>query len=248
MIRAVVVLALLVGCAQKKSSDPTRTPIERLERALLGPGDECRRGSDCDSGVCVDGFCTPLVDAGQTWMERATGASVAALIEEDPAVRDLLLTELAVRFESEDPFTRGRFAGLLGAVGDPKAIPLLTDWAKSPVERVAVRSTLALGRLKDEAAFDRVLALLDHRSESVSLDALDAFVGYRDRFEADVLDVLTERLGDRRPRVRQRAIRLLGEVGTPRKDVFEALQAIGDDPGDGHLHYDVRRALTRLLD
>ncbi|MFT7624230.1 MAG: HEAT repeat protein [Myxococcota bacterium] len=243
---SVLIPLLALGCAAPAEESTVRPAAERLERALIGPSDECRRSTDCASTVCVDGFCTPLTAAGQTWMEAQIGTAVGVIITEEPALVAELLGSYATQFAAEDPFTRGRFAGMLGHVGSPRAIPLLEDWAASPVERIASRSILALGRLSAPGQFSAVASLVDHRSESVVLAALDSVSAYAGVDRDAVCDLLSRALEDSRTRVRQRAIRILGRTAKDRPAVIESLKEILADPGDGYLHYDVVRALSRL--
>jgi len=240
-------VAVSTGCRSSAPEVEKRSVEERLRGAIVGPGAECKRSSDCDSGVCSDSFCTPLIDAGQRWMELATAEKVRALIAEDARIVDLLHTEIAPELEGQDPYVRARFATLLGGLEDARFTPLLQKWAKDPVERVRVSAVLALGYARTDAGYDGVLELLDHRSDVVVLATVDTLGRYtstsvRDDAIAELIDLLEH--DDYR--VRQRAVRWLGDAKAATPKVIAALRAILETDGDGYLRYDVQSALHAL--
>jgi len=240
----VAVLALFAGCPSKDEAPqkPSKSAAELMAEAMVGPGDECKAHSDCASDVCQDGFCSALSEASQPWME----ARIARKLARTPGGVEALFDTWVARFESEDPFARGRLAGMLGHLGDERARPLLRAWAKSPIERVRVRATLALGRMADATAYKAIEELLDHRSESVALDATDTLVHYgrKGDHKDDALALLVELAEDPRYRVRQRAVVGMGEVGRRTHEVVKLLQALTTADADGYLVHDARRALT----
>ena len=243
---ATVTVLLTASCGSKDGAGDERAAFS-LEAALVVGGQECQRSDGCQSGVCTEGRCTPLRDANQAWMEHRVAARSRAASAGTPGLSDKLLETWVPRFEKEKPYARGRFAGLLGALGDPRFVPVLRTWAESPQVRVRIRATLALGALGDVGSFDSVLGLLDHRSEAVVLLAADAMVKYsrdgatRKRAVAALLGLLQHD----GYRVRQRAVRRLGDVSKPPPAVGRALEAIVAADEDGFLHQDALRSLDR---
>ena len=243
--RLVLVAALMVfsGCPEKEAAPekPSKSAKELLAEALVGPGDECKAHGDCASDVCQDGFCSALSEASQPWME----ARIARKLRNTPGAVEALLNTWIARFESEDPFARGRLAGMLGHLNDERALPVLRAWAKSPIERLRVRATLALARMGDDATWPAVEELLDHRSESVALDAADTLITYGrgGAHQDDALGLLVELADDPRYRMRQSAVRAIGEIGRRTPRVVALLEELSDADADGYLAHDARRAL-----
>ena len=238
-------VACVAGCVTEDVPQTSADPAATLSEILLGADGECVISNDCASGVCTVGYCTALVDAGQTWMEREMAQRVRELIARHPEVRDLLKTT-AQRLAPDDPFLVGRFAGFLGALGDRELAEVLFGWTESPSERVRVRAWLALGELGEGRALDAVVGLTRHRSEAVVLTAEDALGSYlggsgptRDR----VSRVLVGLLGAESHRVRQRAVRVLARIDAPAPWITSAIPARADAEEDGFLRWDAARAL-----
>ena len=246
-ISAMLAITWLGGCDKDESAtDGQLAAPTDLESVLFGRGGECAEHADCPAGVCGDGFCVTLENANQAWMEPLIAARVQAALAAHPSLVDALLTQ-AQRFEESDPFVRGRFASMLGLLGDPRFKPLLERWAKSAIERVRVRAHLALARLGEPASLGEGGDYLAHRSEGVALDAADALGGYFGGENAKVaVQYLLAYLQDERYRIRQRCVRMLGISGSENPKVHAALRALLEDEGEGYLRNDLRRALTRL--
>ncbi len=242
----IALLLMSISCGSQDATQLETPPLDLKQLLALGPASAdtpCDSSHECASGVCT-GFCVGLADAGQTWMESEIAAQIRSEARRRPAILDELAAAIPA-LEQEDPFRRGRVAGMLGMLGDPRFIPVLDAWSQSPIERVRVRALLALGRLGHLDSFDTVRALLQHRSESIRLEATEVVRVYATRKSTqDVATAtLVELLQNDSYRVRQRAIRMLGTLETQPPAAIEALGAVVTADEDGYLRYDALRAL-----
>lgn len=247
LLLPLLLLLALGGCKKQAKEAPPEPAIERLNDIVVGPAPECSGGSgaECASGVCVDGFCVTLVNAGQTWMIDEMAIRVNALIKEDPRLITVLVDAYAPKFAEEDVFVHARFARLLGTLHDEGANQVLLGWSRTTRERVAVTAQLALCQQGWEPSFDGCMELLDHRSEPVRLSALTSLARFTAHTTA-ARDAMLDLLEAESHRIRQRAIRMLPEVAAGDAEARLALTAILASEGDAYLHHDVRAALTAM--
>ena len=146
----------------------------------------------------------------------------AAIFALDQCGREVDLSPLAGLLASADPGTRANVAMLLGMAGDPSAIALLKDSAKTPLtESDAQRA--ALVRLQIAEAVVKL-------GDSESLDALEA-AAFSQFIEVRIMAVSTlGRLGDRQMRTAFR-----GLLATPPIELqvaaAEALTLMGEPDG-----------------
>ncbi|MFT5430297.1 MAG: hypothetical protein ACI9OJ_000970 [Myxococcota bacterium] len=246
-ITLIVSMVSLGGCTDDVETEAPVDGRAELATILTGPGDECQRSSECPSRVCKLGFCSTAIDASETWMEHVMGARIAELAKADPSLIDALIADFLPAVERDDSFVRGRVAGILGAVGDARVIPILVEWTQSDIERIAVRAWLALGRLGHEPAWDALLELMTHRSAGARLDAVDA-LGRMTRLNptAEHVETLVALMDHADYRVRQRTIASLGGLPLSARttSATQALQSVLDSDSDGYLQYDATRALA----
>lgn len=192
-------VAALVSCSATDESAAV-DPTSLVEAAIAGDGARCTKSSECPGNVCYYEYCTSLRDAGLTWMEHELAA---VLRPHAPTHFPLISVKALATVDEQDPFTMDRVAGFFGALGDARAIPLITPWLESPSERVRVRTQLALLRLG--AGFEYAEALLDHSSRAVALDAIDAILSLPQGPERSRFMAVAAGTGDLAERVRNRA-------------------------------------------
>lgn len=137
---------------------------------------------------------------------------------------------------SLDAEGRTLVAMALGRIGLPEAVPFLARLLDDDAG-VAVAAAGALGSIGDRAAFEPLLALLDHPSDAVRRAAVGALnsIGHPDT-EREAL----RRLADPSPRVRESAARIAGYFGYP--STLDALVAASADVDES-----VRRAAVEHL-
>lgn len=244
VILATITLIAHMGCTRAPEAEVNAKPaLERIEEALLSAGNECDSSADCASGVCQMALCRSLVDSDQAWMEHAVADRIKEYLEREPAAAAAFFDERLVSLSQDDPFFRGRLIGFLGHLGDARAIPVLRRWSEEENERVAVLAVLARVRLRDNVAYAAGLELLQHRSEAVRLDALDALAPVL--VEAGAVDRVVSLLQSDDYRLRQRAVNVLGAVEPLPEAARAVLESMLQHSSDGFLRGDVLRALHR---
>lgn len=137
----------------------------------------------------------------------------------DPALQDPEFVAQAVSLfedaDRDDPKVRRYLALALGRLGDPRAVPVLTEAAiGSDDGETRIFATWALGAIADPAALDDLLALAgadDVGVRKTAVHALGSFAG-----EARVRDALAGVLDDPAPDVRWNAAVALGRAGDDR--------------------------------
>jgi hypothetical protein len=248
MSRVLSLAAALLLCACSSEPEVATTekqdPIQTLKLIMLGPGSDCSRGADCPSGVCKLGFCATVIDASETWMEQVMAGRLKALLDANPDVKAGMLSEFVPAVEQEDSFVRGRFAGVLGAMGDPDFLPVLRDWSASETERIRVRAQLARLRLADATMLKDAAKLLEHRSAGVRLEATDA-LGEMAKTSEGAATLLVQQLERGDDRVRHRAIVALGALEQLPAGARPLLEAVLKSESEGHLHHDAMKALGK---
>ncbi|MEX0777238.1 MAG: HEAT repeat domain-containing protein [Phycisphaeraceae bacterium] len=99
------------------------------------------------------------------------------------------LTPLAQMLVSQDPATRGNAALILGLIGDPSAIPMLKDEARTPMPRVSgVREAIvrlqvaeAIAKLGDMSVLDAIRAGVFSQFDEVRVMAVQMLGQLEDR-------------------------------------------------------------------
>jgi HEAT repeat protein len=171
-----------------------------------------------------------LTDAG------LRDAAAAALVAMGSQVVDILVMALRqahpdVRTASEDPSVRATIAGILGRVGDQRAVePLI--YAIEDVDEVGLAAAEGLGRLKDPRAVF-TLSKVIIRFGATAVEALGEIGG--DDATAAVVDWVIPEDGQIRsePAEAAAAIRALGKLG-PRDLVMPVIDRISSHfPGQG---------------
>lgn len=146
--------------------------------------------------------------------------------------------EAVIREGMEDPDPRIQHASayLLGLRGDVSAVPVLADIIDNGEDPWPVRAIRALGRLKDKCCAEPLIRAVASDSERIKQEARRALYALGPAAEPALL----EALGDKRPRVRWRVIRTIGELGTLQSALLLAESLCDED-------YAVRWAAADVL-
>ncbi|HUX13906.1 MAG TPA: HEAT repeat domain-containing protein [Spirochaetia bacterium] len=118
-------------------------------------------------------------------------------------------------------------ADSLGKIGDPKAIPALSDLVKDQNAYLRAYGVSALGRFNTPESSEVLSAGLRDSAVGVRLAALDGIA--RNRLTADAQAVIYKAEHDPDIHVRTRAIQTLGELGTP--EAWKTLHAVIEQTG-----------------
>lgn len=157
-------------------------------------------------------------------MTAATGLGKAELMPAgNPAVGSLMML-----LKDQNPLVRQAAIGTLGLIGDHRAAEALRMILLSPNTTDVAVAAIALGRMKDPASVDTVLAIADTVDHPARAGCLIALQYYQD---PRATTVMIKALADRDPQVRVNAIRGLGLL-RPHQAVDPLLQLLvsDDDP------------------
>ena len=133
------------------------------------------------------------------------------------------LSPMATILFQSDPTVRGNAAMLLGQLGDPSAIPMLSSAAKSPLPHVVTSEQEAVVRIQiaeaivnlgDESAIEVVRAQAYAQSEEVRIMAVRMLGRLRDRrFERALVAMLDQNPIERRLAAAESLVRLGNTIG-----------------------------------
>lgn len=173
------------ACAGPVDDVSPRAPLppgvalpEDVEATLFGSTMACRVDADCASGFCYYGACGGLLTVDTRWMQEVITDRVVAMVEAEPALRQRIVHHLGRilrRPRTELSYRARCLVGLerLGAV-EPirEALPDLP-------ETVAESAAMALVRLGDAAGLAHTLALTEHDSVPIAIEAIRSLGGVK---------------------------------------------------------------------
>ncbi len=151
----------------------------------------------------------------------------ALTTEDDPDWLDALTLRLA---EENDPRVRKLIVDALGNVGDRRGYEAILSFAlKDANPEVREDAVVALGRSLHPDYIEPLIGMLDDPAPAVRMQTLAMLKRMRrhqDRV-SELSEAVAERLYDRDPNVRERAILALGDLGDTGK-VLDLIRMLGD--------------------
>jgi len=161
--------------------------------------------------------------------------AIVAIADAEPDVIGRAIELFESHLQGAGESVRFAIAGLLGGIGRPTDIDLVTLLLRDPSSRVRRAAVVALVRLDPGAAAEQLRLALGDESAEVRVAAAGSLAGLGG---AVCLDDLQHLARDEDTRVRAASIRAVGVC----------LARLCDEPGDEAGACDDRRALTEMID